>query len=1012
MPCGRIVVKYHNRRMLLTVDLNELFDTLLEACGDGVGVEFAGMDEREKAESNEVVDGIRAVLDRILILEMGPSTEARRREDLEKAAVAGGRKWRLIGGRVGAGAGRRGVIESRRCGRGPGPGGTGRGGRAALESSLMSIRRSVLLGLLSGLLAAPAGARAGAEVRVAPGGPVASLEAARDRVRAIRKEAGGRREPVTVRFAAGTYRMAGPVAFGPEDGSVAYEAEPGAEVVLDGGREVVGLRARADGLWEAKVPDAAAEGGRPFEQLYVNGRRAVRARTPNEGYLFMRKPGEDRGRSFFGRPRDLAPLAGLSPERLRDANVVAYHSWEVSRHRVESVDGATGRVVLTGPAPWGFLNWGANQRYHVENVREALDAPGEWFLDGDGTLLYHPLPGEAVETSRFVAPVAEAFLTIQGDPDKKAIVEDLAFRGLTFRHTAYSLPPGGHGDPQAAASVPAVVMVDGARRVELKGCRIEHVGVYGVWFRRGCTDCNVEHCALTDLGAGGVRIGEAGMPAKPEHETGKIRVDDCIIRGYGRWFPGAIGVWIGQSSDNAVTHNDVADGFYTAVSVGWSWGYNPTACKRNAIDDNRLHHIGRNVLSDMGGVYTLGLSEGTSVSRNVIHDVESYNKYGAGGWGLYNDEGSTGILLEDNLVWNTTTGSYHQHYGRENVVRNNILAFSKHGQVMRSRMEDHLSFTLERNIIYWEGGPLLTGQWSDGKNFRLDRNLYYEASGAPVTFAGMSLDEWRKATGQDEHSKVADPMFVDAKAHDFRLRPGSPAPALGFRPFDASKAGVRGGGAWRAEADAPLPDSAPAPEPPPVEVSEDFESAAPSPSGYIPELATLSHGGRPELATITEESAAGGRRSFRLADAAGLPNGFDPHFYFQPHYAKGLATCSFALRAEPGAAFYHEWRDASSPYRTGPSFWVADGKLKVAGKPVMDVPAGEWLRFRVEARLPEGGAKPTWSLAVERPGAAPLRLEGLAADPAWKSVDWVGFVSPAEHPTAVLLDDLELNLRP
>ncbi|AMV37873.1 right-handed parallel beta-helix repeat-containing protein [Planctomyces sp. SH-PL62] len=872
----------------------------------------------------------------------------------------------------------------------------------------MLLRRSVLLALGSLLVATPAGAQPGAVVRVAPDGPVASLQAARDRVREMRKGVQGKREPVVVRFAAGTYRLTEPVAFGPQDGAVAYEAEPGAEVVLDGGREIGGFRETPDGLWVARVAD-----GRPFEQLYVNGRRATRARTPDEGYLYMRKAGApDPKRSFVGRREDLKPLAGLSPEQIRDVNVVVYHSWEVSRHRVAAVDAATGQVDLTGPAPWDFLKWGANQRYHLENLREALDQPGEWFLDRDGTLTYKPLPGEEIGKSRFVAPVAEGFLAIQGDPDGGAFVEDLAFRGLTFRHSAYSLPPEGHGDPQAAVSIPAVVMVDGARRVELKGCRIEHIGIYGVWFRRGCTDSKVEHCALVDLGAGGVRIGETGMPAKPGHATGKITVDDSIIRGFGRWFPGAIGVWIGQSSDNAVTHNDIADGFYTTVSVGWSWGYSPTACKRNAIDDNRLHHLGRNVLSDMGGVYTLGLSEGTSVSRNVIHDVDSYNKSGAGGWGLYNDEGSTGIVLEGNLVWNTTTGSYHQHYGRENVVRNNILAFSKYGQVMRSRMEDHLSFTFERNIVYWEGGPLLTGNWSDGKNFRLDSNLYYEASGAEVTFAGKSLEEWRKATGQDEHSRIADPLFVDPRAHDFRLKPGSPAPALGFKPFDASKAGVRGKGAWRAEADAPLPPSKPAPEPPPLSVSEDFEAVAPSATGYSPESATLSHGGRPELVTVTEETAASGRRSLKIADAAGLKNGFDPHFYYAPHYASGLATCSFAVLAEPGAVFYHEWRDGASPYRAGPSVWIADGKLKVAGREVADVPAGTWLHVEIQARLPEGDAEATWSLAVTRPGAEPLRLADLPCPPGWKTVDWVGFVSPAEHPTAVHLDDLELNVRP
>jgi hypothetical protein len=358
-------------------------------------------------------------------------------------------------------------------------------------------------------------------------------------------------------------------------------------------------------------------------------------------------------------------------------------------------------------------------------------------------------------------------------------------------------------------------MADNARHLTLTDCRIEHTGIYGVWFRHGCTDCRIERCALIDLGAGGVRIGEAAMFAKPADQTGRITMDNCIVRGGGRIFPGCIGVWIGQSSDNTITHNDIADLFYTAISVGWTWGYSESKCQRNIIEYNHLHHIGRGVLSDMGGVYTLGISPGTSVSHNLIHDVDSYNRSGSGGWGLYNDEGSTGIRLENNLVYNTTTGSYHQHYGRENVLRNNILAFSRYGQLVRSRAERHLSFTFERNIIYWNDGPLLTGDWS-GTNFRLDHNLYFQAGGQTVTFAGVSLGDWQKRTGQDRHSRIADPKFVAADRHDFRLKPDSPALAIGFKPFDFTKAGVYGDPSWIKEAGAALPPTVFAPEPPPL----------------------------------------------------------------------------------------------------------------------------------------------------------------------------------------------------
>ena len=840
-------------------------------------------------------------------------------------------------------------------------------------------------------------------------GPLASLQGARDRVRRLRDGDPKRFSSVVVRIADGSYPLTTSVRFEPVDGSVAYQAEPGAKPVFDGGRAIKGLKKTADGLWTADVP-ADLKG---VEQLFVNGRRATRARTPNEFYHTMLKRGP-KGRektAFFARPDDLKSLQGLTPTQLNDANVVVYHSWEVSRHRIASVDPKSGLVVLTGPAPWPFFQWGPDQRYHIENVRAALDEPGEWFIDHDDTLLYKPMPGESIDQARVVAPTVDSFIEIKGDPDKGTRVENLSFQGLTFRHSRYGLPKEGHADGQAAASIPAVVMVDGARKVEIKDCRFEHIGIYGIWFRRGCTECRVERSALVDLGAGGLRIGETKIPAKPEHATSKITMENCLIRRGGRIFPGAIGVWIGQSSDNAIVHNDIADQFYTAVSVGWTWGYGPSACQRNTIDYNRLHHLGRGVLSDMGGVYTLGTSTGSTVSHNVVHDVDSYNKSGAGGWGLYNDEGSTGIVLEGNLVYNTTTGGYHQHYGRENIIRNNIFAFSKYGQVMRSRAEDHLSFTFERNIVYWNGGPLLTGVWKD-RNFRLDHNLYYEAGGEPVTFAGRTLEEWRKTTGQDEHSKIADPKFEDAEGFDFRLKPDSPAPSLGFKPFDFAEAGIHGAPDLEQEAAAPLPPTRFAPPPPPLTVREDFESADADGKGYTPEGAVVSTEGRPELITVVDDAAATGKKSLKVTDASGLKNGFDPHFYYRPHYDHGAATCKFALRIDPGAVFYHEWRDGASPYRVGPSLWVQDGKLRVNGREVLDVPAGRWVQFEVRADLGgkgKGKARKTWSLRVMKPGAKTVKICGLPCAEGWRSVDWVGFVSNAQQPTAFHLDDLELS---
>ncbi len=259
--------------------------------------------------------------------------------------------------------------------------------------------------------------------------------------------------------------------------------------------------------------------------------------------------------------------------------------------------------------------------------------------------------------------------------------------------------------------------------------------------------------------------------------------------------PCAVGIWIGHSADNTITHCDVADFFYTAVSVGWRWGYAESGAKRNTIEWNHLHHIGYRILSDMGGVYTLGPSEGTSVSHNVIHNVYA-TRYG--GWGLYPDEGSTGIRFENNLVYDVRDGGFHQHYGKENLVRNNIFAFSEEGQIAVTRAEPHLSFTFERNIVYWDTGRLLGyGGWRAGSKVIMRNNLYWRAGGEPIDFIGKTFEQWQ-ADGHDDGSIIADPKFVNPSERDFRLLPDSPAAKIGFVPFDFSRAGVYGDPHWTA----------------------------------------------------------------------------------------------------------------------------------------------------------------------------------------------------------------------
>ena len=453
-------------------------------------------------------------------------------------------------------------------------------------------------------------------------------------------------------------------------------------------------------------------------------------------------------------------------------------AWADIRMPIVSVDEDAHIATLTGdPRP---SNKEVDARYYIENAPDGLDMPGEWHLDGSTrTVSYWPMAGENMAEEQVIAPELEHLVELRG-------AHDVTFRGLQFAHAAWRMPPGGYADTQAAVPAPAAIVGINATDCRIERCTIAHSGGYGIFFGRGSKRNQVLACELYDLGAGGIKLGEPEQyPADADQNYENV-VADNHIHDLGLVYAPAVGVWVLQSGRNQIVHNHIHDLYYTAISVGWTWGYGENQSKGNLIEFNHLHDIGKEMLSDMGGIYTLGVQPGTRIRNNLIHDVASF---AYGGWGIYPDEGSSEMLIENNIVYHCKSAGFHQHYGRENLVRNNIWAFNRENQLMRTRAEPHLSFTFERNIVYFDQGRLLGSNWT-GDQFAMKGNVYFDTRGWDIRFAGKSFAEWQ-AAGKDAGSVIADPLFVNAGNFDFRLRPESPALEMGFQPIDMSTVGPR-----------------------------------------------------------------------------------------------------------------------------------------------------------------------------------------------------------------------------
>jgi hypothetical protein len=527
-----------------------------------------------------------------------------------------------------------------------------------------------------------------------------------------------------------------------------------------------------------------------------------------------------------------------------------------------------------------------------------------------------------------------------------------------------------------------------------------------------------------------VYVGETARPAE-SRVNHHITVDDCIIQHGGRLHPSACGVVLTHTQHCAVTHCDIGDLYYTGISAGWNWGYGDTASRETRVENNHIHHLGWAYLSDMGGFYGLGTSPGTIIRGNHVHHVAAH-RYG--GWGLYNDEGATDTLMENNLVHDTWNAGFHQHYGYFNTVRNNIFAFGNSAQIQASRNEARLRFRYMNNIVVWDpASPLLDGGEWNWKFFdKIDRgdpkdslvfrnNLYWPTDGkipAKLTKSHFSWDEWRKM-GRDSGSQFANPMFEDLAKRDFRLKAGSPAEKTGFKPWDLTLAGVRkADAAWQALAakghDYPTWDTDAKPWPaPPFHIDQDFEHTSLGLLGI--RTAKYDRENKGESIGVTDETSSpftpGGKRCLKVLDAPGLKHAYDPVLDLYPTtWDGGRFHIEFDIMAQEGADWFFEIRGKNGEFGSGPYVSWKNGQFVpgLAGKVVpFEVAPNQWLHVEINADTQKG----TWTVNVTRQDGEKKGWLTFAAKPGWNSASYMLFSALSPKKTAFFIDNVKMERR-
>ena len=547
-----------------------------------------------------------------------------------------------------------------------------------------------------------------ADIIVKPG--AYTIEKAFQEAREARRLNGA--EQVCIHLSEGTYRLNQPIIIRPEDNGTRIVAD--GKVTVSGGVRLTGWKKEGK-YYVAQVPDF---NGRPleFRQLWVNGRKAVRARDVADFNDMYRIRAIDKAKEIL-----YVPAAAVKKiVNARYAEMVIHEMWCVANLRIKNIkiQGDSAAVTFHQPEshvhfmhPWPspmITTNGHNSAFYLTNAKELLDTEGEWYLDARASKVYYlPRKGENMATAEVEVPALETLLKVEGTPDNP--VTNVSINGVTFSHATWMRPSiSGHAPLQAGMYMieayklrpkkirpngdhkldnqgwvgrpAAAVTVDCADGVDFIACRFEHLASSGLDYHTYIKGGNVQGCTFSDIGGNGIVAGsfgpeahEAHLPYDPSDKriicTG-LNISDNLITDVTNEDWGCVGIAAGFVKDIKICHNEISEVSYTGISMGWGWNQQVCSMSNNLVEGNLIHHYAKHMY-DTAGIYTLGSQPHSFVQENVVSDIYSPSyAHDPNHWFyLYTDEGSSCITVRNN--WTPAEKFLKNANGPCNVWENN-----------------------------------------------------------------------------------------------------------------------------------------------------------------------------------------------------------------------------------------------------------------------------------------------------------------------------------------------------